>query len=299
MRKIGEFQEQKGALRFWNYLKAQGIDSSLEEEEDEANWTIWVADEDNIKRASLDFKEFNERPEDPKFTTENPENKVQEEEGAEESKISNKGFIEHNLSERWRKRERRQGVMTMSLIITSVGVYLVSAMGTNEAILSAFFISKNPQGLDEVFSGQFWRLFTPIFIHLPFYGIPFLHLAFNMYWLHALGSQIERLKGSKFFITFVLTLALFSNLAEFLMSGPLFGGMSGVVYGLFGYVFIKCKMVPGDGFYIDPFVANILFAWFALCFISGGIANWAHAGGLLVGLAWGYGSALRWNRGKR
>ena len=76
--------------------------------------------------------------------------------------------------------------------------------------------------------------------------------------------------------------------------------MSGVVYGLFGYGFIKCKMDPGDGFYIDPFVANILFAWFVLCFVGVfGIANWAHAGGLLIGLAWGYGSALRWNRGKR
>ena len=56
MRKIGEFDEQKGALRFWNYLKAQGIDSSLEEDDGETSWTIWVADEDRIERASLDFK---------------------------------------------------------------------------------------------------------------------------------------------------------------------------------------------------------------------------------------------------
>ena len=80
MRKIGEFDEQKGALRFWNYLKAQGIDSSLEEDDGDLNWTIWVADEDNIESASLDFKEFNERPDDQKFTVANPENKLQEEE---------------------------------------------------------------------------------------------------------------------------------------------------------------------------------------------------------------------------
>ena len=295
MRKIGEFDEQKGALRFWNYLKAQGIDSSLEEDDGETSWTIWVADEDSIERASLDFKEFNERPDDKKFTVANPENKIQEEK-VDDPQSSNKGFSEHNLRARWQKQDRSPGMFTLSFIITSVAVFLLSGMGGNKQIINNFLISAQPQGLSEILSGQFWRLFTPIFVHHTA-----IHILFNMYWLHILGSQIEKLKGSKFFITFVLALALSSNLAEFIMSGPSFGGMSGVVYGLFGYVYIKCKYDPGDGFHIDTFIANVMFGWFILCFLGvvGNIANWAHAGGLIVGLAWGYGSALRWNRGKK
>lgn len=294
MRKAGDFNEQKKALRFWNYLKSKGVDSSLEE--DDGEWTIWVADEDDLQLASEEFNEFDETPDDQKFTTATPLQKPQKEEQDPKPKGPAQGFSEQNLRDRWQKRERSSGVLTMSLLITSVAVYLLSGMGTNKEILKGFYISLQSEGLTEVLNGQFWRLFTPIFLHFS----P-LHILFNMYWLHVLGSQIERLKGSKFFITFVLALALFSNLAQFIMSGPLFGGMSGVVYGLFGYVFIKCKFDPGDGFYIDSFTANIMFGWFALCFLGvfPSVANWAHAGGLLVGLAWGYGSALRWNRGKR
>ena len=60
--------------------------------------------------------------------------------------------------------------------------------------------------------------------------------------------------------------------------------MSGVVYGLFGYVWIKSKLDPGDGFQIDPTIAMIMFVFFVICFtgIFGGVANWAHAGGLVV-----------------
>ena len=50
MRKAGDFNEQKKALRFWNYLKAKGVDSSLEE--DGGEWTVWVADEDDLQLAT-------------------------------------------------------------------------------------------------------------------------------------------------------------------------------------------------------------------------------------------------------
>ena len=76
--------------------------------------------------------------------------------------------------------------------------------------------------------------------------------------------------------------------------------MSGVIYGLFGYVWVKTRLDPADGFRLDPTVAIIMFGLFLLCFtgIFGGIANWAHAGGLAVGIVWGYASAYRWNQGR-
>jgi GlpG protein len=80
------------------------------------------------------------------------------------------------------------------------------------------------------------------------------------------------------------------------------GGMSGVIFGLGGYVWIKCKLDPADGFRLDPTIALIMFAFFLLGFTGifdayGTIANFCHAGGLIVGIAWGYASAYKWNRG--
>ena len=98
-------------------------------------------------------------------------------------------------------------------------------------------------------------------------------------------------KGSPFISTFVLITAIISNLSEYLVTGPFFGGMSGVVYALFGYVWIKSKFDPGDGLFIDQSTAIILLAWFFLCFTmpvgtlsGGGVANFAHAGGHLRGI---------------
>ena len=34
MREIGEFDQEKLALRFWNYLNKEGIESSLEEDDE-------------------------------------------------------------------------------------------------------------------------------------------------------------------------------------------------------------------------------------------------------------------------
>ena len=74
--------------------------------------------------------------------------------------------------------------------------------------------------------------------------------------------------------------------------------MSGVNYGLFGYIWMKGKFDPGDGLELNPTTITILLAWFVICFtgVFGNIANGAHAGGLAVGAAWGYLSALRWTR---
>ena len=291
MRKIGDFKLEKEALVFWSFLSKEKIDSSLEEKEGEEGYEIWISDEDQINQASFHYQEFLKNHDDPKFKVKLKDKRKPE--SLPESKKS--GFKQYNLGNKWRSQEKSPGVVTLALIITSVAVFLISGMGKNTQIIGPFFISEEINGgLDEIISGQLWRLITPIFLHFNL-----LHILFNCMWLHSLGSQIEKKKGTKFFITFILCTAIVSNLSQFLITGPAFGGMSGVVYGLFGYVWIKSRLDPGDGFYIDPVVAMIMLGFFLVCFTGafGGVANWAHAGGLIVGLGWGYGSAFKWNLG--
>ena len=294
MRRVGQFEKEKHALRFWSYLKQQDVDSSLEHDESDGTWTIWVADEDKIDFSIEKQKQFSDNPEDPIFLSSTTPRISEVTE--KESNVSKSRFKEFKLRDRWKNTRHGPGTVTLSLIITCVGVFLLSGMGKNTQMVGKLFMSENMDGnLTEFLSGEVWRVFTPIFLHFKL-----LHILFNMFWLHDLGNQIEGKKGWKFFVTFVALLAVCSNFSQFLISGPNFGGMSGVVYGLFGYVWIKSRMDPGDGFQIDPTVAMIMFGFFAICFtgIFGGVANWAHAGGLIVGLGWGYGSAYRWNRGK-
>ena len=81
-------------------------------------------------------------------------------------------------------------------------------------------------------AGQIWRLISPIFIHYS----P-LHLLFNLFWIYDLGLMIETRRGTWRLLAIVLICALASNFGEFFWEIPAlpgFGGMSGVVYGLFG-----------------------------------------------------------------
>ena len=102
-------------------------------------------------------------------------------------------------------------------------------------------------GLPEVRRGQVWRLFTPMFLHFDI-----LHILFNMLWLRDLGSMIEARKTSWLLLLLVLVIAGTSNVAQYLVSGPAFGGMSGVVYGLLGYIWMQGRFNPASRLSLQP-----------------------------------------------
>jgi GlpG protein len=135
-----------------------------------------------------------------------------------------------------------------------------------------------------------WRLVTPIFIH---YGP--LHLIFNMFWLLDLGAMIETRRGSLFLLVMVLITAAVSNTAQYYLGhwgvrNPFFGGMSGVVYALFGYAWIKGKLQPQLGVGVSPQTVTIMLLWLVLCMtgLLGAVANAAHVAGLLGGVVFAY-----------
>jgi len=93
----------------------------------------------------------------------------------------------------------------------------------------------------------------------------------------------------------VLGFSGFSNLVQYAWGGPNFGGMSGVVYGLLGYIWVRGKLDPGSGLYLHQTTVIMMLVWLAFGFTGIlSIANGAHLGGLVVGLGWGYLSSLRY-----
>ena len=135
-------------------------------------------------------------------------------------------------------------------------------------------------------AGQWWRLLTPMLVH---FGI--LHLAMNGLWYWELGRRIERRQGPWALLLLTVVFGLVSNAAQYLFGGPsLFGGLSGVLYGLLGHIWLYQWLAPSPLFRMPRGVLVMMLIWLLLCLSGlvsllgfGQIANAAHVGGLLVG----------------
>ena len=140
--------------------------------------------------------------------------------------------------------------------------------------------------LEKIRQFEVWRIVTPIFLHADS-----LHILMNMWMLFILGGQVERLKGARKYLAIIFATAVISNLFQSLMpdeygGGPFGRGMSGVVYGVFGYIWMKVWYDRQDGFQMSDMTIIFLMGWFFLCMTGmvGNIGNWAHGAGLVSGM---------------
>jgi len=139
-------------------------------------------------------------------------------------------------------------------------------------------------------SGQIWRLLSPAFLHFGW-----MHLIFNMMWLWYFGRQVESLQGSGRMLLILLLSGIGANLAQYATGTVLFGGMSGVDFALLGYVWLMSRRAPGSGFFVPQMLVVFMLGWMLFTMTDmaaavgfGNVANEAHLGGLIVGLALGW-----------
>lgn len=291
MRMIGRVGDEASASLLCDFLYSQGIENEVRPEPD-GTWGIWVYSEQQLDAARSLAVEFAQNPNDPRFRAAAGEagrqrSGQQREDREAQARTYTAGRV-------WAGSAQRLEPLTTALILISIGVAILSRLGNDIAALRPLMITPVAEsggwvtwypGLPEVRDGQVWRLITPMFIH---FGV--LHLVFNMMWLKDLGGMVERAKGTWFLAILVTVVAAASSLGQYALSGPMFGGMSGVIYGLFGYVWMKGKYSPGCGMGINQQTVTWMLVWFALCFtgLLGHIGNGAHAFGLAVGVAWGF-----------
>ncbi len=155
---------------------------------------------------------------------------------------------------------------------------------TNGVVLITFGMKVN----DLVAAGQFWRLFTAMFLHI---GV--LHLLFNLYALYSFGPLVEGFFGHRRFLLIYLIGGLFGSLASYVLSDAASAGASGAIFALIGATtifFLRYRDNFGEQGrtmlqnMITVIGINLIFGY-----INPGIDNWAHMGGLLGGalVAWG------------
>jgi GlpG protein len=147
----------------------------------------------------------------------------------------------------------------------------------------------------EIREGQVWRLVTSTLPH----GDP-IHLAFNLLWLWVLGTLIEEVFGHVRTFLLILLLAAGSGAADYAFShGGI--GLSGVGYGLFGFLWVLSKRNARFRGAVDAQTVQLFVGWFFLCIVLTAakvwhVANVAHGVGALLGVVLGMtvaGGALR------
>ena len=293
MRLIGHLGSEGSARTFGDYLYAQGIENQIEHDQPEG-WGIWVSDEGKLKEAGELLTAYRENPAAQKYQDE--AKKAAALRAAKEAEQA--AYLKKVQSRRNLFRPLRSygvGPLTFALIAASVTVFILSKMGEDARPIMGLFISTvattgNPT-LPEIRHGELWRLFTPIFIH---FGL--IHILFNMLWLRDLGSMIEGRQSSFHLAALVVVIAACSNLAQvYIGHSPVFGGMSGVVYGLLGYIWIRGRFDPGSGLFLHQSTVMMMLIWFFACLVGiiPHVANAAHGAGLVLGMVWGFLSSQR------
>lgn len=307
MRQAGTLDSQAQAQCLADYLLTLKIASRVEPAD--GRWALWILDENQLEQARQELGRFQEQPGDPRYDAARQKAVELRRQEAERVREARKNVIE--VRDRWVRAVRGPARLTVAVAALAIGVAVATHLGKDvikelsgqkrPGLAAALLLSTNVNaplkelleepdfGLTQIARGEVWRLITPIFLH---FGI--MHILFDVFaWLQLAGA-VERVQGTLRLGLVLLVSAVLSNLSQYFWDGPIFGGLSGVVYAVLGYIWMQSKFVPGSGLYMPPQMVVMCGVWFIMCWggYLGPVANGAHTGGLVVGMILGVLPAL-------
>jgi len=265
---LTDCDENASASALADHLLVHGIEASVR---GEGPWEVWVLEHDRIEEARgllAAWKESSTAGDDGRRASEIRRDQRRDDEAAAQRAIDPK--------RRWSGPSALGlGPLTLFLCIAAVLVGFASDFG-DPTTMTIQNLSIEPwtsfEFLGRVSQGEVWRLLTPM-----------------------LRSQIEHHHGSAVLLLVVVLSEVPGSLGQYWLSGPNFGGLSGVVYGVFGFVWMHARYDRRRHYSMSGSDSVLIMLWFVGCAtgLFGPIANVGHAGGLLAGLLLGLPPYLR------
>ena len=326
MRLLGNLPTESEANHLTAWLLTQSIECHVDQD-GASGFDIWVKDEDRFTEAKTEFVEFLQDPKAEKYR-----NAVAAARRIQEEELARQKQYQKNV----RTAPTEKGIfeaapLTMVLVLICVVVSVLTEFGSPEKGESAVaralqFVSvdspspelqelsdSNPDSLDvrlaSIYRGELWRTVSPIFYH---YGT--FHIIFNLYWVIYFGRMIEMRYGTLCLAMIVVFSAIFSNVLQCIVPESVggsvpqvvdnllissFGGMSGVIYAMFGFIWFRMLYDPKSRLQLPRVTVVVLIVYLFYCMAvpqigglvdgSGGgrVANWAHGGGMIMGMLLG------------
>ncbi|MFO0910591.1 MAG: rhomboid family intramembrane serine protease [Isosphaeraceae bacterium] len=296
MRQIGTIPRTLDPSGFCDYLLSQGISTRVNESS--AGWEIWVHNEDRVAAAREQLQAYLADPSASQYRE-----SAQVAEGIRrEEKRRDRAYQRQvrDLSGRYDGLNFRGRPLTIILMAICIPLFLVTQLSPRawrivwdnlgffpyEVLLRRDDLTL---GLKAIHEGQVWRLVTPALLH-----VNTLHLIFNMWATWIEGTLIEYCKGTRTLFLLFIVSAVTSNIGQYLYEISFeqrltpWGGISGVGYALFGYIWMKSEFDRSSGIRLPPGAVRTMILWLLLGFTGViNMANGAHVTGLIVGILFG------------
>ncbi|MFC3188709.1 rhomboid family intramembrane serine protease GlpG [Pseudocitrobacter faecalis] len=260
---ITSFTNPRVAQAFVDYMATQGVILTIQQH---TQSDVWLADESQAERVRTELTRFLENPADPRYLA-----------ASWQAGHTNSG-LHYRRFPFLETLKANAGPVTMAVMIACILVFVLMNVVGDQAVMIWL-----AWPYDSSVQFEAWRYFSHALMHFSV-----LHILFNLLWWWYLGGAVEKRIGSGKLVVITAISALLSGFIQHQFSGPWFGGLSGVVYALMGYVWLRGERDPDSGIYLQR--GLIIFSlvwlvagWFDLFGMS--IANGAHVTGLVVGLA--------------
>ncbi len=263
-----QLEQHNIALLFANYLATLGIAAKVVSESKQQHMVY--CQEDKLSQAKAEFDVFIKAPFEQKYQ------QAAWQHGETVTLNSGDTTLLDNFKENF---FAHAGMVTLLVFALCWVVFIGSELGFAQSIFSE--LRFYPRISLDAFLAEPWRLLGPAFFHFSW-----LHIVFNTMWWWQIGGSIEETLGKGTLINLFLISAIVSNLGQFLVSGANFGGLSGVVYALVGFVWWYGYLAPEKGLSLSKPIIGFLLFWLLLGFIEVlpvNVANTAHLLGLISG----------------
>ncbi|MEH0835495.1 rhomboid family intramembrane serine protease GlpG [Pectobacterium cacticida] len=250
------------AQAFVDYMHTQQIHLEMQRKGHDAE--LWLEDETQLGKVQEALAVFLQDPTHPRY------------QAASWQTGSMDTGIRYQRYSYLQTLKQKAGPLTLSVMVVTIAVFILMQISGYGPVMAWLAFPAAGQQF------ELWRWFSHALLHFSL-----LHILFNLMWWWYLGGPVEKGLGSGKLLTITLVSALVSGWAQSWFSGADFGGLSGVVYALMGYVWLRGEREP-DGILSMPRSLMV----FALLWLVAGyfdilgmsIANAAHVAGLVTGL---------------